>query len=210
MALTRKFLTALGIEPEKVDEIITAHRETVDALKEERDTYKQTADNFEEDAKRLKDVEKELDDLKQADANSVYKTKFEELEKKYNDVKGEYDGYKAEVAAKETKAKKQAAYRSLLKDAGISEKRLDAVLRVSDLEKVELDDDGKIKDADKLTESVKTDWEDFIVTPGAKGAETPPAGLGGTGGASGKGESRAAKLAAQYHANLYGEAPKSN
>ena len=53
MALTRKFLTALGIEADKVDEIINAHAETVDALKAERDTYKDKAEKF--DAERQSD-----------------------------------------------------------------------------------------------------------------------------------------------------------
>ncbi len=35
MALTRKFLAALGIEDDKVDEIIQAHTETVNGLKDE-------------------------------------------------------------------------------------------------------------------------------------------------------------------------------
>ena len=46
MALTRKFLKALGIEDEKVDEIISAHTETVDALKAERDGYKADAEKL--------------------------------------------------------------------------------------------------------------------------------------------------------------------
>ena len=37
MSLTRKFLSALGIEDDKVDEIISAHTDTVNALKEQRD-----------------------------------------------------------------------------------------------------------------------------------------------------------------------------
>ena len=36
MSLTRKFLAALGIEQDKIDEIIEAHTETVNALKEEK------------------------------------------------------------------------------------------------------------------------------------------------------------------------------
>ena len=36
MALTRKFLSALGIEEAKIDEIISAHADTVNALKEQR------------------------------------------------------------------------------------------------------------------------------------------------------------------------------
>ena len=37
MALSRKFLAALDIPAEKIDEIIKAHSDTVEALKEERD-----------------------------------------------------------------------------------------------------------------------------------------------------------------------------
>ena len=40
MALTRKCLSALGIEAEKIDEIISAHTETVDGLKDEIAKYK--------------------------------------------------------------------------------------------------------------------------------------------------------------------------
>ena len=57
MALTRKMLKAMGIEDEKIDQIIEAHTETVDALKEERDTYK-------EDASKLTAVQKELETAK--------------------------------------------------------------------------------------------------------------------------------------------------
>ena len=44
MAFTRKFLSAMGIEADKVDEIINAHIEVVDGLKEERDNFKKNAD----------------------------------------------------------------------------------------------------------------------------------------------------------------------
>ena len=57
MALTRKFLSALGIEEAKIDEIISAHADTVNALKEQRDGYKADAD-------KLPTVQRELDDLK--------------------------------------------------------------------------------------------------------------------------------------------------
>ena len=72
MALSRKFLSALGIEADKIDEIISAHTETVDALKEERDKYKADAD-------KLPGVQKELDDLKKT-ANDAdgYKKKYDD------------------------------------------------------------------------------------------------------------------------------------
>lgn len=163
MALTRKFLSALGIEADKVDEIITAHTETVDALKEQRDTYKA-------DAERLPDVQKELDDLKQASEGQDGNNPFEV---KYNALKEEFDTYKEQQAAKETKAAKGNAYRTLLKEAGISEKRIEAVLRVSNIDGVELDENGAIKGADALKEAIRKDWSDFIVTESPKGAPTP-------------------------------------
>ena len=39
MALTRKMLKAMGIEDEKIDQIIEAHTETTDPLTRERDVY---------------------------------------------------------------------------------------------------------------------------------------------------------------------------
>lgn len=188
MALTRKFLTALGIEPDKIDEIIDAHTETVDALKNERNRYK-------DDAEKLPDVQKELDNLKKKQPTEDYK-------KKYDDLKTEYDGYKADVAAKETSAKKRAAYRKLLEKAGVSDKRIDSVIRVSDVDSIELDSDGNAKDSEAKVATIQTEWADFIVKDGTQGAETatPPDGNGG--GDTGK--SRAATVAAKYYHNLYG------
>lgn len=165
MALTRKFLSALGIEADKVDEIITAHSETVDALKAERDKYK-------EDAAKLPDIQKELDDLKAAaekDGKDPYKVKYEAM-------KEEFESYKNEQTAKETKAQKTAAYKALLQECGVAEKRIEAVLRVSNIDDVKLDKDGKIKDADELKKSISEEWSDFIQTKSTKGAQTatPP------------------------------------
>ena len=52
MALSRKFLAAMGIEADKIDEIITAHVETVDGLKKERDDLKEKADKYDAEKKR--------------------------------------------------------------------------------------------------------------------------------------------------------------
>ena len=99
---------------------------------------------------------------------------------KYDVLKGEFDTYKSEQASKETKAAKEKAYRALLQEAGVSEKRLESVLKVSDVDSVELDDKGAIKGADKLTESIKSEWADFITTTQTRGAQTsnPPANNG--------------------------------
>lgn len=171
MALTRKFLSALGIDADKVDEIINAHTETVDALKNERDKYKA-------DAEKLPEVQKELDGMKEEAAKNSGKNPFEV---KYNAIKEEFENYKKEQSAKETKAKKADAYRAMLKEAGVSDKRIEAVLRVSDVDGVKLDKDGNIEDKNALIASVKKEWADFITTQGTQGANTPnpPANGGG-------------------------------
>ena len=172
MAFTRKFLSAMGIEAEKVDEIINAHIEVVDGLKEERD-------NFKKDAEKLADVEKELTKAKEKLAkNGEGETVAKE---DYDKLKKEYDDYKADITAKNTRTEKENAFRELLKSAGVSEKRLNAIIKVSNIDGLELDKDGKIKDAEKHTENVKSEWADFIETTTTKGAKTanPPAGNGG-------------------------------
>ena len=168
MAFTRKMLKAMGIEDEKIDQIIDAHSETVDALKAERDGFK-------EDAAKLAAVQKELDELK-AKGDDGYKAKYEA-------EKAAHDALKADIAAKETKKAKTDAYRELLKGANIDEKRIATILRAEapTIDKIELDADGKIKNAEQYTESIKSDWADFVVTQSAKGTNTatPPAN-GGT------------------------------
>ena len=197
MALTRKFRAAMGIEAEKIDEIISAHTETVDALKNERDTYKNEASKYEADAKKLPGVEKELSDLKEEQSKeSPYKEKYE---KEHAD----FEKYKADVTAKDTKLKKENAFRALLKEVGVSEKRIDAVVKVSAIDDLELDSDGKIKDADKKKENIKSEWADFIVTQETHGAKTsnPPAGDGN----GNNGVSRAAEVAKKHYAAIYGQ-----
>ena len=175
MAFTRKFLSAMGIEADKVDEIINAHIEVVDGLKEERD-------NFKKDAEKLADVEKKLTKAeeklaKNGEGETVSKEDYDKLKK-------EYDDYKADITAKNTRTEKENAFRELLKSAGVSEKRFNAIIKVSDIDGLELDKDGKIKDAEKHAETIKSEWADFIETTTTRGADTanPPANNGkGTG-----------------------------
>lgn len=171
MALSRKMLKAMSIEEEKIDQIIEAHTETVNALKEERDGFKK-------EAEKLPTVQKELDELKEESTKDDGKNPWKV---KYDAMKEEFEAYKAEEAAKATKAKKTGAYRELLKKCGVAEKRIDAVVRVADIDSIELDKDGNIKDEDALKESVKEEWSDFIQTEGTKGADTskPPENSGG-------------------------------
>lgn len=170
MALTRKFLAALGIDEAKVDEIIAAHTEVTEALKAERDAFKTDAGKYAEARAELDRITAEA---AKNDGKNPYQVKYEAL-------KEEFDAFKADVAGKETKAKKEAAYRAVLKAAGVSDKRIEAVLKVSDVDGIEFDKDGKVKDEDKLLETVKKEWADFIPQATQTGvpATNPPASSG--------------------------------
>lgn len=55
MALTRKMLKAMGIEDEKIDQIIDEHAESVNALKAQRDEFKDAAGKADGYKKELED-----------------------------------------------------------------------------------------------------------------------------------------------------------
>ena len=166
MALTRKMLKAMGIEEEKIEQIIEAHTETVDGLKADVTRYKT-------DAERLPGVQKELDDLKAA-GDDGYKAKYEQEH-------SAFESFRQAQAVKDTRTAKENAYRALLKAVGVGENRLEKVLKLCDVDAVELDEQGGIKDADALKETLKTEWADFIVTTQTQGANmaNPPQNNGG-------------------------------
>lgn len=126
---------------------------------------------------KLEEAERERDALKL----KVPKDNEETVPKKdYDKLKSDFDAYKSEVSTKTTRDKKEKAAREILKEAGIPEKRRDAILKVFDVDGIEFNADGKVKDAEKRVESVKTEWADFIPTVERVGADIadPPSNKG--------------------------------
>lgn len=199
--LSRKFLSGLGVEEDKIDLIIERHQEVVTEIKDEKDKYQKEAEGKEE-------IQKELDELKAKQSNDD-PSELAKVQKQLSDKTAEFDKFKAEVEAKETKAKKETAYRKLLKEAGISDKRIDIVVKASpsEIEAIAFDKDGNVKDSDKITAGVKETWAEFVVKQGEKGADVsnPPARNGG--GSDNK-PSRAAELFKQHTESMYGNKGK--
>lgn len=168
----------------------------MDALKEERDKARKEAENlktetekYKKEAEKIPELQKEIGDLKKTveeaeknEGENAWKVKYDAMKEEKEKVSEEFENFKKDISAKETKASKEKAYRQLLKDTGVSDKRIDAVMRVTDLEKIELDDEGKIKDASEHKKSIKEEWSDFISVKGEKGADVadPPANNGGS------------------------------
>ena len=156
MALTRKMLKAMGIEEEKIEQIIEAHTETTDALKDERNGLKDKADKY--DA-----VKRELDGLK---ANPT-----DDWKEKHDKVKKEFDDYKNGITAEKTLASKRTAYKKLIEETGIKgDKLINLILNSVDFSKVELDGEN-IKESEKLIETIKTEYAEYIGTKSVEGAK---------------------------------------
>lgn len=161
MALERKTLRAI-LEDETTD-TSGKLKKILDVLHEETDTLQNQLD--EKDAAIAK-VEKERDA-----ANSGKQTAEQAL-----------TDYKTQQTAKESRAAKESKFREQLKAAGVLEKYFDRIVRLSgkDIDKMELDSKGNVKNADKLAESLKTDWSDYVGSTTTKGAQVdnPPANTG--------------------------------
>ena len=170
MAITRKLLKGMGLTEEQQDTIIEAHTDTVNGLKADIDRYKA-------DAEKLPGVQKELDDLK-GKGDDGYKSKYESEHKAFED-------YKKAVDAEKTTTAKEKALGVLLQKIGVSEKRVQSVAKLAKadglLDKLELDEDGTVKDAAELEKSLKDGYGEYITTTSTQGANTPnpPANSGG-------------------------------
>lgn len=189
MALTRKLLEGMGIEERQAQAILDAHDETIAGLKAARDKYK-------EQAEQVPDLQRQLEEARGTIAEADdWKAKYEGERKALRDYQAKVDGEKAEAA-------KAKAYRDMLKAANVDPKRIDTIMRVTDLTKVEMED-GKLKDSDKLTESAKTEWADFIVKKRTDNEPpaTPPRGVKTVEGA----DPDIAKRMQERHERLYGK-----
>jgi uncharacterized Zn finger protein len=169
MALTRKMLKAMGIEDEdKITQIIEEHQSVVEEIATERDKFKSQAEELADVKKELVKANEKLSDM-------------EDVKDKLSKLRDEYDTYKADVEAKSTHESKVKLYKALLTKAGISEKRHEAIIKVTDLDSIKLTKDGKFEDEDKIAKSIDEEWSEFKTTTQTKGADTstPPASTGG-------------------------------
>lgn len=167
----KAILSENGMPTEKIDgaaeEICSRHAAVLESVKEERDSFKK-------DAETLASVQKELDELKAKPADS-YKEQYEKLKKEYDDFKTATENEKALAA-------KKAAYEEVCKDAGLSAKGVAKAVKYADWNSVELDENGKVKDAKTLIKELKEEWAEHVVTKETKGVDTPNPPANGGGG----------------------------
>lgn len=164
MSLTRKALSAMGIEGDKIDQIIEMHSETVNGLKDQISEYKTKAE-------KLPEITKELDELKKATENP------DEYKEKYESEKQAFEDFKKQLEIEKANSAKDKLYRQLLSENHVKSNKIDLIMRTVNLDKLELDGD-KLKDSADLNKAIMNDWADFIETTEVKGTDTatPPNG----------------------------------
>lgn len=138
---------------EKEQQIMDGHIAVTDGLKDERDTYKQ-------EAEKAADLQKQLDEK---NGGENWQEKFEKEHQAFED-------FKKKTASEAEAARVRTAYRKLLAGEGIGEKRLDSILKVTDLTKIKLDKDGNLENVDGLKKAINEEWGEFKTTVTEKGA----------------------------------------
>lgn len=165
MAMTRKALKAMGLSEEQIDSIIEMHTETVEGLRTQVNTYKA-------DAEKLPGVQKELDELKKGDGKD-YKALYEA-------EKTAHDKTKSDHAAEKTAAMNERLFRAELTAVGITGKRADQIVKLTDLTQFETDN-GAYKDAKAVQDHIRTEYSEFVPDTQRNGANVPnpPSNNGG-------------------------------
>jgi len=194
MAFTRQEVRNILGEARTDDienKLIGLYLGAVDPLKDEIEGLKTERDKLKVQADKVDGLEKELNGYKNG----------EDFKAKYDKEHKDFEAYKAQIAKDAETGKVRAAYRELLKSENISEKRLDAIIKVTDMTGMKLDKDGNLENIDKLKEAINKDWGEFKATVRQRNAhvDTPPDHDNG-----GKGTSRARELADKYYAQKYG------
>ena len=153
-----------------------------DVLGQICDLHTSSMDGLPETIKELKGKLKVAEQERDAAKAKVPVDGEETISKaEYDKLKGEFDKYKTDVQAKETKAAKEAAYRAILKDANLSEKGIEKAIKYAEWDKIELGEDGKLKGANDHIKAVREEWAEYVTTTTTTGAKTstPPANNGG-------------------------------
>ena len=167
MALTNALLKSMGIEGDQRDQIMAEHQSTLADIKAERDGLRDTA-------ARVPELERQVQDLEQ-------RIPTEDWKARYDAEHESFEAYKVQVEQERSDMQKADLYRAMLLEQGVDPKRVDSVMRVTDLSGVMVKD-GQLDGAEELAAKVADEWSDFIVKEITRGAKVDdPPGGGGTG-----------------------------
>lgn len=151
MALTRAFLAALNIPEAAIQPIIDEHMTSVNGVKTEWEN-KYNAEKAKADG--IPALEKDLKDDK---TGKTYK----EL---YAAEKEAHDKLQSDIAGAKVKTAKEAAIKAYYTEKKIPAGNLNLAIRATNIDAVELDEAGKIKDSKALDALLEGDLKPLITT----------------------------------------------
>lgn len=148
MALTRAFLKSMTLTDEQVSAIIEEHSATVTGLKGEIAKYK-------EDAEKVPDLQEKLKDYEKDDWKG-----------KYEKEHAGFENYKAEQDKKASYSAKEAVYKKMLEESGVSSKVINLALKASKetIDNLKIGTDGKFENAAEVEKGIKEAYADYITT----------------------------------------------
>lgn len=153
MSLSRSFLKSLSLNDDQISAVIEAHSETVNALNTKYSELESRYNSVKESADRLPAVQKELDDLMKLDYKS-----------KYDAEKSAHDSLKETLARKEAHAAREKAVRAYYEGKNIRNGNLAIAMRGTDIDSLQLDDDGALTDTAALDALVEGDFKPLVST----------------------------------------------
>ena len=153
MSLSRSFLKSLGLNDDQISAVIDAHSETVTALNTRYSELETKYTSAKESADQLPGVQKELDELKKSD----FKAKYEAEQSAHNALKESVSREKAHAA-------KEKAVRAYYEGKNIKGNNLTIAMRGTDLDRLQLDDSGRLADTAVLDALVDGDFKPLVTT----------------------------------------------
>jgi len=190
----------------KYDERVAELESQAAQLKEAQDALAAANDDNTQLQATLKQLQEEEETLKAT--NGELDEKLAKALEEQKGIQSQYDEYKAGIEADKAKRAKAQAYRKqVLEAAGIASLYLDDVMGVTNLDGIELDEDGNIANVEEQVEAAKGKWGNFVTKQKVDPAEvdTPPAPKPTNGRDIDGANERAKRIARERHERLYGK-----
>jgi len=153
----------------------------IDVIKKElpkhfipKEKYNEKASEVQEKADELKATTDKMNDLQtQVEKLSDGEGEQEKLKEKIVAINNEFETFKGESESRLSNVKKTQAIERGLRDAQANPETIDLLITRFDLEKIELADDGNVKEWDKHLESLKEKRKSLFAESNLSGAKPP-------------------------------------
>lgn len=168
----KTILSNIGLTDEQITNIEKAINKEIPKEFVSKEQYNKKVVALSEVNAELTQVKGELTDSQATNSNNAkYKSDYESLLTEYNN-------YKRDIEGKQVKESKLKAIEEMLKKDNFVPSSIRLLQKEFDIDKIELDENNKVKDWENLSKGVKEEFKDFIQVQKKDGftPQTPPQG----------------------------------